>query len=229
MELRDYLGVLRRRWYIVLLTTAIVGLIGAALTVRGPRSYESTVRLAISIATNKSADDNSPYRHFADYYAWLASEYLADDLSEIIKSDAFAADVAAYLNEDVGRSQFREVVRARKTHRLLEVTVQAGTPDSARRIASSVAEVVKSQGAKYLAQLEQGGAKIVAIDTPTARPATTTGSQILDIGLRAAFGLLFGIFLAFAADYLDPRFRTAREVERALGVPVLAEIPRESR
>jgi capsular polysaccharide biosynthesis protein len=129
----------------------------------------------------------------------------------------------------VGRSQFREVVRARKTHRLLEVTVQAGSPESARRIAGAVADVVRDQGAKYLAQLEQGGAKIVAIDTPTARAATTTGSVVLDIALRASFGLLFGLFLAFPIDYLDTRFRSAREVERALGVPVLAEIPREPR
>jgi capsular polysaccharide biosynthesis protein len=228
LELRGYFGVIKRRWQIVVITTAVVALIATALTMRGPRSYESSVRLGVSIST-VHAGDSAPYSYFADYYAWLASEYLADDLSEIIKSDAFAADVAAHLNEEVTRSQFREVVRPRKTHRLLEVTVQAGSPDAARRIAGALVEVIRTQGSKYLAQLDQGSARIVAIDTPTARAATTTGSQFLDIGLRVAFGLLFGFFLAFLVDFLDTRFRTAREVERVLGVPVLAEIPREPR
>ncbi len=228
MELRGYLGVLQRRWQTILLTTAVVALVAAFLTVRGPRSYESTVRLAVSISAN-NAGDAAPFAYFADYYAWLASEYLADDLSEVIKSDAFASDVAAHLNEEVSKSNFRDVVRPRKTHRILEVTVQAGNPESARRIAAAIADVIRAKGQDYLAQIRQGGAQIVSIDTPTSRAATTTGSQLLDIGLRVSFGLLFGLFLAFLIDYLDTRFRTAREVEQVLGVPVLAEIPRAPR
>jgi capsular polysaccharide biosynthesis protein len=185
--------------------------------------------LAVSISTNRAPAGADPFAHFADYYAWLSSEYLADDLSEIIKSDAFAADVAAHLNEDVVRSQFREVVRPKKTHRLLEVTIQAGNPDSARRIAGALVEVIRTQGPKYLAQMDQSGAKIVAIDTPAAQPATTTGSVYLDIALRGSFGLLFGLFLAFLVDYLDPRVRTPQDAERARGVPVLAEMPQEPR
>jgi capsular polysaccharide biosynthesis protein len=77
--------------------------------------------------------------------------------------------------------------------------------------------------------MDQSSARIMAIDTPTARAATTTPSVLLDIALRVSFGLLFGLFLAFLVDFLDTRLRTAREVERALGVPVLAAIPREPR
>jgi capsular polysaccharide biosynthesis protein len=227
LELRGYGGVLQRRWQIIALTTAIVALVAGLLTLRGPRSYESTVRLAVSVYAN-SASDAAPYAYFADYYAWLASEYLADDLSEVIKSDAFAADVSAYLNEEVSKATFREIVRPRKTHRILEVTVQAGNPESARRIAAAVVDVTRAKGSNYLAQIRQGGAQIASIDTPTARAATTTTSQLTDIGLRVAFGLLFGLFLAFLVDYLDTRFRTAGEVERVLGIPVLAEIPRHS-
>jgi capsular polysaccharide biosynthesis protein len=228
LELRGYLGVLGRRWQIIALTTAIVAILAAVLSVRGPRSYESTVRLAISIGA-ESTGDPPPWLYYRDYYAWLSSEYLADDLSEIIKSDAFAADVAAYLHDEVSRSTFRDVVRPRKTHRILEVTVQAGDPEAARRIAVAVADVIRVQGPKYLAQIAQSGGQIVAIDTPTAHAATTTGSQLFDIALRASFGLLFGLFAAFLVDYLDTRFRTVREAEQALGVPVLAAIPPEPR
>jgi capsular polysaccharide biosynthesis protein len=227
LELRGYVGVLQRRWPIIVLTTTLVALVALALTLRGPRSYESSVRLAVSVFADNSADA-APYGYFRDYYAWLASEYLADDLSEVIRSDAFATDVATYLNEEVSKATFKDVVRPRKTHRVLEVTVQAGNVDSAQRIAAAVADVLRAKGPSYLAELRQGGAQIVSIDTPIGRAATTTPSQLMDIGLRVAFGLLFGLFVAFLVDYLDTRFRTVREVESVLGVPVLAEIPRYS-
>jgi capsular polysaccharide biosynthesis protein len=38
----------------------------------------------------------------------------------------------------------------------------------------------------------------------------------------------FSTGLAFAADYLDPAFRTPDEVIAYLGAPVLASLPRKS-
>jgi capsular polysaccharide biosynthesis protein len=47
----------------------------------------------------------------------------------------------------------------------------------------------------------------------------------LDIGLKTLLGLLLGLALIFAVDYLDPSVRDARDVQRTLGLDVLAEIP----
>jgi capsular polysaccharide biosynthesis protein len=50
-----------------------------------------------------------------------------------------------------------------------------------------------------------------------------------EIGLRSVIGLLVGIGLAFAIDYVDPSVRTRDEAEAILQVPVLGEIPRTRR
>ena len=224
MELRDYLSVVQRRWPIVATVTVLALLVGAFFTLRGPRAYESTVRLAVSAGAD-TRTDTPPYVYYRDYYAWLASEYLADDLSEIIKSDAFAADVRQALNDTTDSGSIREVIRTKKTHRILEVTVQAGTPEQVSRLGSAIDQVIRTQGGKYLAQLTSGSSHIARIDDPSVRPATTTSTQILDIALRGMVGLFAGLLLAAAAEYLDSRLRSAQDVRRSLGLRVLGEIP----
>ena len=224
MELRDYVAVVQRRWPIVAFVTILALLVGALFTLRGPRAYESTIRLAVSAGADARADA-APYVYYRDYYAWLASEYLADDLSEIIKSDAFAADVKQALGGTVDAGSIRQVIRTKKTHRILEVTVQGATPDQAERLATAIDGVIRTQGGKYLAQLASANDQIARIDEPSVHPATTTPSVILDIGLRGMVGLFAGLLLVAAAEYLDSRIRSAREVERSLGLRVLGEIP----
>jgi capsular polysaccharide biosynthesis protein len=224
MELREYLSVVQRRWIIIAAVTALAMVVATALAFRGTRAYEASTRFVVSVGVD-ARNDTPPYVYYRDYYAWLASEYLADDLSEIIKSDAFAADVKAALGEDVDRASIREVIRTRKTHRILEVTVLGQTAGQAQRIASAVAQSVQTQAPKYLAQLGTANGQVRVIDDPVVKAATTTGSQLADIGVRTLLGLLAGLFLAFMVDYLDSTVRSSKDVERMLGLPVLGEIP----
>jgi succinoglycan biosynthesis transport protein ExoP len=224
VELRDYVAAVQRRWPIVAIVTLLAILVGAFFTLRGPRAYESTIRLAVSAGAD-ARGDTPPYVYYRDYYAWLSSEYLADDLSEIIKSDAFATDVKQALNQNVESGAIRQVIRTKKTHRILEVTVQASTEEQTARLATAIDQVIQTQGKKYLAQLASPNNQIARIDEPAVHPATTTSSVALDIGLRGLVGLLAGLLLAAAAEYLDSRLTSAREVERSLGLRVLGEIP----
>lgn len=224
MELRDYFAILQRRRAVVALLGVATLIAATVFTLRGPRSYEATIRIAVSVG-GPIYGESPPYGFFRDYYLWLASEYLADDLAEIVKSDAFIADVRAQLDKDLRAAFIRDVVRARKTHRILEVTVQGAEAEQARQMATAIAEVIRTQGSKYLAQLATPTGQMVVIDDPAARPATTTGSQIADVALRTTLGLLAGVLVAFLVDYVDSTLRTASEVERFLGLPILGEIP----
>jgi capsular polysaccharide biosynthesis protein len=228
VELREYLSVLQRRWLIVVAVTGLALVVATLLAFRGPRAYEAATRVVVSVGVDSRAE-TPPYVYYRDYYAWLASEYLADDLSEIIKSDAFAADIAVVLGEGVDRSAIKEVIRTRKTHRILEITVLAPTAVQAQRIAAAVGRTVQEQSPKYLAQLASQNGQVRVLDEPVVKAATTTGSQLADIGVRALLGLLAGVFLAYMVDYLDSTVRTSKEIERMLALPVLGEIPGTAR
>ena len=238
MELRDYLSVLGRRWRIMSILFVLVLAIALTFVFRGPRSYEATQRLAVSVGDVQSAalsgpaplptSDQPPYSYYREYYLWLASEYLADDLSEIIQSEVFAKDVSDYLKEDVDPAAIRDVVRVRKPHRILDISVQAPTADRARRLAEGISQTVRIKGPTYLAQLATPSGILVPLEQPRVRSTTTSSSLAADGGLRALLALLIALFGAFVVEYLDTTLRSSRDVER-LGLSVLGEIPVESR
>ena len=223
MELRDSLAILRRRWPLVALITAATLLVAGVLAVRSPRAYEAVVRIAVSVGGD-CPKDSSPY-FYCPYYNWLSSEYLADDLSEVLRSEAFLSDVRATLGGQPAPGLVRDAVRVRKTHRILEVAVQAADADQAHAFARAIGEVVTKRGDKYLAQLAASSGQATLLEVSPGRPATTSGILAVDLAIRGGIGLLAGMFLAFAVDYVDSTLRSRREVERALGLPILAEIP----
>jgi capsular polysaccharide biosynthesis protein len=233
LEISQYLEALRRRWWIVALTTVAALLVAGLLAYRGANAYKSTVRVAVSTpvpadcsGSNLPAPSGMPNRFYdCYYYAWLTSEYLADDLSEIVRSRSFAEDVGAAMGEAVDPKAITDVVRTRKTHRILAITISANTFERAQRIGGAIVQVLGTQPGKYIAQLADNNGQIVVIDPPETQRGDGAASVLLDIGLKTLLGLLFGLALVFALDYLDPTVRDARDAERTLGLPILGEIP----
>lgn len=71
--------------------------------------------------------------------------------------------------------------------------------------------------------LDTSNIRIVEPAVPPARPAKPR--KILNVALAVVVGLTLGVSLAFFVEYMDATVRTPEQVERALGVPILALIP----
>jgi uncharacterized protein involved in exopolysaccharide biosynthesis len=74
---------------------------------------------------------------------------------------------------------------------------------------------------------EHGILNVTIAEQPTV-PALPTRSEWRYGLLGLALAATVSTGLAFAADYLDPAFRTPEEVVMYLGAPVLASLPRRS-
>jgi capsular polysaccharide biosynthesis protein len=233
VEIGHYLEVVRRRWWLVAIPTLVAFLIAGLVAYRGASAYKATVRVAVSTplpehCTNRAAPAPSglPTAFYdCNYYAWLTSEYLADDLSELVRSRSFAEDIGAVMGEKIDPRSISDVMRTRKTHRVISITVTANTFDRAQRIGDAIVQVLGTQPGKYLAQLATQQGQIVVIDPAETQRGDGAGAVALDIALKTLLGLLFGLALVFALDYLDPTVRDARDAERTLGLPILGEIP----
>jgi uncharacterized protein involved in exopolysaccharide biosynthesis len=68
----------------------------------------------------------------------------------------------------------------------------------------------------------------VAISVPPIIPVLPAHSPMLITLAGFALALIAGIATAYVAEYIDPFFRTPTDVHDALGVPVLASIPRKT-
>jgi capsular polysaccharide biosynthesis protein len=221
MELREYWRIIWRRWWLIAALVGIV-LVVSLVTYEEPEPvYVATMRFAIGIEGSEpvstvSGDGRSD--------AWLASEYLADDLSEVLKG----GDFAARIGEQVGFPVPGGAIFASREHRIMTVSVTWADRDQVQTIAETVAAVVEDGAAEYFPQLAGVEAKAVLIDGPGIGQVGRSLKEKLDLPLRLFVALVAGVALAFLWDYLDDTVRERAEVE-ALGVAVLGEIPRKAR
>jgi capsular polysaccharide biosynthesis protein len=221
MELRHYGQLLLRRWPIWVGITVLSLIFSAAYALMGPVAYETSLRLAVGVEPLPTTDP----KYDPNYWAYVTSEYLADDLSEFLKSEAFAQEVSAQLGYRIDPKAISDVTRTKKTHRMLDVTISAPTAEQAQAVGQAYEQAINTKLPTYFPQLRVQGAHVTVINHPTvgrAAPALQLAGEVL---LRTLVGLVLGLGLAFLVDYLDASIRDRAEAERLTGAPVLGEIP----
>jgi capsular polysaccharide biosynthesis protein len=221
MELRQYGRIVWRRWWLIAEVFVIV-LIVSLVTYRTPPTvYQAGMRFSVGIegvepVTAASGEGRSD--------AWLASEYLADDLSEVLKGGTFAAQISQEVGFDVAPGS----IFASREHRIMSVSISSDDPDKARAIAEAVAAAVGDGGAAFFPQLNDVKAAAILIDGPGISQLGRSLKDKLSVPLRLLVALVAGVALAFLWDYLDDTVRDREEAE-ALGLDIVGEIPRQSR
>ena len=221
MELRQYWRIVWRRSWLVAALVFVV-LIVSLITYQEPApTYQANMRFAIGIEGQApvyavSGEGRSD--------AWLASEYLADDLSEVVKGGDFAAGIT----ERVGFSVPAGTIFATREHRIMTVNITWAEPAQLVTIAEEVAAQIEDAGQQYFPQLDDVQAQAVLIDGPGIGQLGRSLRDKLDLPLRLFIALVAGVALAFLWDYLDDTVRERGELE-SLGVEVLGEIPRSRR
>lgn len=224
MELRQYWRIIRRRLWIVVLLPLLVLVASLALRRPAPPVFQASMRLTVDVPPLPVVEGmNFDPR----YTAAQASEYLVDDFSELVKSQAFAADVSARLAEQgiaVAPGSIRGSTASEKRHRIMTLWITRGDPDEAAAIAQATADALREDSARYFARLGTADAQVHLIDPPTVVALGPGLREKMDVPLRVLLALIAALGLVFLLDYLDDSVRDAREVE-TLGLTVLGEIP----
>ena len=219
MELRQYWRIVCKRWWLVA-ALPIVVLIVSLVTYRPPApAFVAHMRFAIGIEGTEpvvavSGEGRSD--------AWLASEYLADDLSQVLMGGDFAAEISKKLDFAVPAG----TIFATREHRIMSVSITWGDRNQVQQIAEQVGAAVQDGGADYFPQLAGIEAKALLIDGPSIVPAGRSLKDKLDLPIRLLVAVLAGVALAFLWDYLDASVRDREDAE-ALGLAVLGEIPKK--
>ncbi|MCL5074142.1 MAG: Wzz/FepE/Etk N-terminal domain-containing protein [Chloroflexi bacterium] len=221
VELRQYWNIVYRRlWMVVALT--LLSLV-AALLFRPTYTpqYQSTLRLSIKPEV-QSPDDRY---YYPEYWGYLASEYLVDDLSAVMESPSFMADVRERLKgRPAGPPQ--GTITTKKSHRVLKVTVTSDSAENAQLLANTIGQMLTEPRARYLREISDQNVTVTIVDPPTVIPLAVR-RDFLDIALRVLLGLFAGVGLAFLLDYLDNTIRDSDDIRRFVGLAVIGEIPAE--
>ncbi len=232
MQFRELSAIVRRFWPLILLLPLLAGGLSLLIALRQPVRYQASARLMVS-QTPLDAAGVAELPDYNNSYSWLVSEYILDDLPQVLNSLAFAEDVVQTLASE-GYSVTPEVVRgslrAEVLHRSVVLVGSAAAPEQALAIVRGAITTLQQNGLKYWDRAPSDGPGLqVAILDPAASggPTSSTRALLLDVGLRSALALVAGIGFALLLHYLDDRLRSRDQAEQWTGARVLAVIPKE--
>ena len=229
MEFRHYWGIVRRSWPLVLGLPLLVALLTLALYVVLPRRYTIT---AAMLVTQRPLAVDEPQVTLPDQNnreSWTASEFIVDDILQLVETQRFAEDVAGWMGAERGRAidpeAITEGLEAERTHRMIYLTANAGNATDARLIVEGAITMLQQRGLEYWGREESTSLDVSPLDLPDeAEPATGLFGLLVDIVLRSMLAAIAGIGLAFLRHYLDQSLHRRDDVE-ALGLEVVGAIP----
>jgi capsular polysaccharide biosynthesis protein len=234
MQLRHYLAILRRSWLLLVLLPLAVGGISLAFELQQPQLYRASTRLFVS---------QEPYSLMREddlldlnlQYSWISSEFVLDDVPQLVNSRVFAEDISMWLaprGVEVAPEVVHGRLQAEVMHRAVTISAIAGDPALAEALVDAAAEVLEDNGLEYWDRTayEDGvnGLRVAVLDpVASAVPMNTTRQLIIDVALRIVLALVAAVGLAFLIAYIDDTIHDRHHVEQGLGLPVVGVIPKE--
>ncbi len=215
----DLWEIFTKRWLIMLLITFLcVGGVFLVNLVTFTPQYSSTATLYILRQDNNDQSDNAE-----DDFS-LALKVI-NDCSYLLKKRVVLDEVIKNLNLDLDFKTLYTMISTSNpsSTRVLEVTVEADTPEEAMLIVNELCEVgqekiTEAMGFQQVSFYEHG--------TVETTPSNKLGLSTYLLVAVIAFILSYGLFLI--SFVVDDRIRTENDIQNYLGLTILADIPNTS-
>jgi len=225
MELRRYWHIAWKRRWIPALLFGVVLVVSLVLHRPPSPQYQASARVLVDVPPLAAVEGMGFDPRLT---APQATEYLVDDFSLFVSSQVVAEAVSRRLADQgiqVPAGAIQSSTASEKVHRVVTIRVTRGDPDQALAILNAAVEVLRQESPAYFGRLGLEQPQITLFDGPGVSRVPPSLSQRLDLPVRLILALVAGVALCFLLDYLDDSLRGREELE-ALGIRVLAEVPR---
>jgi capsular exopolysaccharide synthesis family protein len=220
MSVARAIGVLRKRWYIVLIATILGGVGAFAASSTVTPVYHSTASLYFSLRTASSGSDINQGS------AYTQAQMLS--FARLATSSVVLDPVADELDGDLSTNQLRRLmsVTIPQNTVILDVRVGSTDPDRAALIANTVADSLIEAVDAVAPETSEGEATVTARSIDPASPATfqTSPNKQQDALLGAILGFLAASVALVLAAALDTRVRSESSLKAITELPVLGSI-----
>lgn len=219
MELSQYLRILRKRWWIILV--AIMATIPSAWLFSRLQTpvYQSTVEVIILPAR--------PDLGLTQSTQWLLRSYMT-----VADSNDWAADVIERLQLDMTPEQLRSDVRfaAVNDRMVISIEVESTDGEQANRIARTWATLLMEwRDSDNQRQRKEDRVYAQLRDQPSYTQSWPPRTMII-LAAGAAFGVLIAAVVIFFLEWVESGIvRSASDIERWIGVAVLGSVPPSER
>jgi capsular polysaccharide biosynthesis protein len=215
MELKSYIKILMKRLWAVILIPLFMGTAAAvvSLYIIEPE-YESSITLYVM---NKDFDSRLAYDDF------LASQQLIKDCRELIKSRSTTKAVIQQLNiEDLTEEELakRITVDLKNDTRLLEIKVRDTNNVRAKEIADEIS-IIFQKKINELVKLQT----LTVVDEAEIPDKPISPNVLVNTVLAFLLTGFLVICALFLKEYLDDTLKNSEDIEKVLGIKVIAIIP----
>jgi capsular polysaccharide biosynthesis protein len=227
MELRAYWHLIKRRWLLVVIPTAVVLVVALATYTPPGRLYNAGIRFIVGQEPSEAAFTSDEQR----LANWKTSEYIVNTLADWVRSGQFAEMVSERLAEQ-GQSLpahlIQSGVASDSTRSMMVLSMTLHDPMVLEAAMNAAAEVLIAENFAGLPQLGGEPAELVQLDEPIVNRIPAGIIDQIELPVRIAIALAAGIGLALFVEYLDPTVRGRKELE-TMGFEVVGAIPRRER
>ena len=212
MELINYLNILLRRKWVVILTMVFAVLVVAVGTLSSPTMYTASTTIRILTARAGGAD----YIDYAIQYA----ERLAGTYVDIATSTPILEELGTHVSPLP-----KITVEVIPNTELIKMSAESSDPVLAQFAANKLAEILIVQSREIYGT----ETKLYVIDPAEIPVKPSSAKPALLLALSLVAGLLGGVGLAFLFEGLDTRLYTDWEIQSITELPVVGDIPDDKR
>jgi tyrosine-protein kinase len=224
-SLQNYLQVLRRQAWLILLVPIIAATLAWFVSSRQAPVY----RASMNFFVQQSGGGFAPV---------LGSQSLAQTMSTVLKSDVVANQAIDELNLDTTPEKLNKKLKV--TFKPDDAVLHASYDSTSKQRAVAILSSISDAYLRVVKRLKIGGSatgpggagqpppRITAtvFDRPHAEKERVSPKPARSVGFAAALGLAIGLILAFARESLDNRIRRRRDAEEWFGAAVIGALPK---
>lgn len=217
IDLRDILGMLIKRWYIVLISVIICSSAAVLLSLFVLKPvYQSNTTLYIG----KNMDGEKTDLAYNDV---MLGSQLVKDYREIVKSRLVAKQVIEELKlKDITVDGLiaKLSVDLKNDTRVIQISASDNSPEMSSSIANKVAEVFMT---KVVDIMKVENVKV--IDTAEVPKNPVKPNKRMNVAIGFLLGLMLGFGIIFIIEYFDNTIKTADDIKKYVDLPVIGTIP----
>ncbi|QAA34741.1 YveK family protein [Clostridium manihotivorum] len=216
MELKDFLSIIKKRlWFLILVTVLVTGVTYGITKLYLQPQYRASTLLIIgdeNLSSNQkpSMNDLNLYQDLAETYAQFAS------------TRKVATDVMNSLNLKISAGEVQSMISATtsKDSRFLTITVMSSDKTLVAPMANQVVTSLKNV-TKDLVQPDS----LHVIDEAQDPSSAFSPNTRLNLTVAFVIGIMLSIVIIFLHEYIDSTVKDEDELSKLLGAPVLGIIP----
>jgi len=219
LSLKDVLGVLRRRFWIVLVVVFVAVVAAALLSyVILPPVYQADTSLIVNEHPNVAQSTAG-----VDIGQIQTSQALAVTYAKIITSRAILQDTIDTLRlpETLKQLTAMTTVQVEGSTEIIDVRVKDKDAIRAANIANTLANSFITQLPILVNRVEN----VSVIDRAVPVTDQVSPRPLLNIAVAFVAACMLGVLLAFLVDYFDDTVKTSDDVKKLFGLRVLAVVP----